>query len=128
MSGYWSDPEGTGRVLVEASGELWLRTGDEVHEQDGQLWYHGRLDSMLKVDGYRLHPEEIERVLCSQPGVRAAVVRKVEGRLHAWVEGADVEPEALIRACSRSLPAYMRPAVVEVVDRLDRGARGKLRR
>jgi amino acid adenylation domain-containing protein len=128
MSGYWDDPEGSARALVNDAGDTWLRTGDEVHREDGQLWYHGRLDSMLKIDGFRLHPEEVERVICAQVGVRAAVVRKLDGRLHALVEAPGVDAEVLTKACVRSLPSYMRPGSLEVVDRLPRGVRGKLRR
>jgi acyl-coenzyme A synthetase/AMP-(fatty) acid ligase len=128
MSGYWDDPEGSARVLVDAAGDTWLRTGDEVHSEDGLLWYHGRLDSMLKIDGFRLHPEEVERVICAQSGVVSAVVRKLDGRLHALVEAPGVESAVLSQACALSLPAYMRPGAIEVVDRLPRGGRGKLRR
>ena len=128
MSGYWDDPEGSARALVEAAGDTWLRTGDEVHLEDGLLWYHGRLDSMLKIDGFRLHPEEVERVICGQSGVVSAVVRKLDGRLHALVEASGVDAQVLTQACVRSLPVYMRPGSIEVVDRLPRGVRGKLRR
>ncbi|MGY1495106.1 amino acid adenylation domain-containing protein [Streptomyces sp. QTS52] len=51
------------------------RTGDLVRRlADGTIEYLGRLDSQVKVRGYRVELEEIEATLCRLDGVREAVV------------------------------------------------------
>ncbi|MFG2630368.1 amino acid adenylation domain-containing protein [Streptomyces sp. NPDC048473] len=51
------------------------RTGDLVRRlADGTIEYLGRLDSQVKVRGYRVEPEEIEATLRRLDGVREAVV------------------------------------------------------
>jgi amino acid adenylation domain-containing protein len=126
MSGYWGDPAGTDAVLVWKDQDRWLRTGDEVSEVEGQLWFHGRLDSMLKIGGFRLHPEAIEQVLCSHQGVRAARVAKLGEDLCAWVEAPGMEARDLDRLCRSRLAPYMIPTRIEIVDTLPRTDRGKL--
>jgi amino acid adenylation domain-containing protein len=55
------------------------RTGDLVHRaSDGRFFYHGRIDSQVKLRGYRIELEAIESRLAECAGVRAAAC-KVQG-------------------------------------------------
>ena len=86
-SGYYGDAEGA----LAADG--WLHTGD-IGERDeqGRVFIKGRKKEMIVTpDGLNVFPEDVERVVDAQPGVReSAVVGVTEGaqeRVHA-VRGA----------------------------------------
>ena len=131
MQGYWRRPELNAEVFVEEGGHLWLKTGDRVRrDPDGTLHALGRRDTMLKLHGFRVQPEEGEQALSAHPGIHAARVGlDAEGVLMAEVEVASGDvPADLSRHLARRLPRHMVPARVDVVDALPRTPRGKLDR
>jgi amino acid adenylation domain-containing protein len=131
MAGYWDAV----RAGPDRSTAGWYATGDLVsRDERGALVFHARADRMLKLQGYRIQPEEVERVLRDHPEVRDAVVTlfREEGheqdRLGAVVEShaPAVAPGDLRAHCARALPPYMVPARIAVARELPRGPRGKL--
>ena len=82
-NGYWADPEKTRKMVVpnhfqEHFEEKMYRTGDIVTVgEDGNYYFQGRRDSMIKSRGYRIELGEIESALLSHPGVREAAVLAV---------------------------------------------------
>jgi acyl-CoA synthetase (AMP-forming)/AMP-acid ligase II len=48
-------------------------------DEDGYLWFGGRLDDMVKVKGATVYPSEVEAALRSVDGVRQAHVTDVDG-------------------------------------------------
>ncbi|MFH9061789.1 AMP-binding protein [Streptomyces coeruleorubidus] len=146
FSGYWNDPEGTRAALVPdpvcpRSGQTVFRTRDiAVRGTDGQLYYHGRADSQVKIRGNRVDLGEVDRRLTDAPGVALAatvVVDSADGQpqLHAGVvpDATVARPEdfgeaALRRLCARTLPAYMVPERFHVLDALPVNSNGKIDR
>ncbi|MFM0502670.1 amino acid adenylation domain-containing protein [Paraburkholderia caffeinilytica] len=124
------DPFGPPGSRVYRTGDLcrWL--------PDGSVAYVGRLDDQVKVRGYRIELGEIENVLVTQPGVAEAVaiVRGEQDakRLFAYVVAAPHGPvpdgDALRDALSQTLPSYMVPAAIAVLDALPTLPNGKLDR
>jgi amino acid adenylation domain-containing protein len=58
--GYPNAPEITRRKFVELSGERWYRSGDTVaHWFDGELFFFGRDDGQVKINGQRVELGEI---------------------------------------------------------------------
>lgn len=56
-------------------GSRLYRTGDLVrHRRDGNLEFHGRVDSQIKLRGYRIEPGEIEVALNEHPRVRESLI------------------------------------------------------
>ncbi len=117
--------------------EPFLLTGDRVTRgPDGLLRFHGRVDDMLKVRGFRVEPGEVEAALTSHPGVADAVVRRVVDASLGEILAADVSPlvgaridVAELRAhVAARVPAYMVPTHVELVADVARSERGKRRR
>ena len=127
------------------------RTGDLARwRADGVLEFLGRADAQLKLRGFRIEPGEIEAVLLRQAGVsQAVVVAREDGaaasglgggsaagvsaskRLIGYVvaaSGAVVEPSGLRAAVGASLPDYMVPSAIVVLDRLPLTPNGKLDR
>jgi acyl-CoA synthetase (AMP-forming)/AMP-acid ligase II len=62
--GYWNAPEATAerfRQIDRFPGETVVFSGDLVQrDEDGYLYFLGRMDSMIKTHGFRVSPTEIE--------------------------------------------------------------------
>ncbi|WP_376771268.1 AMP-binding protein [Rhizomonospora bruguierae] len=140
FTGYWDDREATREALVpdpldQRSGQAVYRSRDlAYYGEDGELYFVGRADLQVKIRGNRVELGEIERRLLEYPGVAAAavVVRPRPGedpQLCAFVvpvPGAGLtEGTALSAFCMRTLPAYMVPRSVELLDALPVTANGK---
>ncbi|HEX9937985.1 MAG TPA: amino acid adenylation domain-containing protein, partial [Longimicrobium sp.] len=116
-------------------GARMYRTGDRARwRADGQLEYRGRLDNQVKLRGFRIELGEVEAALAAQPGVReaAALVHEAASgsrRLAAWVAaGEGVTADGLRSALRATLPEYMVPSSITLMDALPRTPSGKLDR
>jgi hypothetical protein len=78
---------------------------------DGRLEHLGTLDSQVKVRGFRIELDEIRTVLLESPGVTAA---------------ADVRRRATRILPDYTLPDYMLPATITVLEALPLTTNGKL--
>jgi long-chain acyl-CoA synthetase len=105
-------PQPEARVL-DTDG--WLHTGD-IGERDaqGRLFIKGRKKEMIvRPDGLNVFPEDVERALDAQAGVReSAVVGVVEGaeeRVHAvLVLEPSIDPDAVVRHANAQLQDHQR--------------------
>jgi long-chain acyl-CoA synthetase len=105
-------PTTESRVL---DSEGWLHTGD-IGERDaqGRLFIKGRKKEMIvRPDGLNVFPEDVERALDAQAGVReSAVVGAVDGaeeRVHAvLVLEPSTEPDVVIRQANAHLQDHQR--------------------
>lgn len=111
------------------------RTGDEVRVRpDGSLEFIGRLDSQVKLHGFRIELGDVESSLTNIPGIRQAVValREVapnEKRLIAYYTGGDdLAPNSLSQTLKLALPEYMIPSVYVHVEKLPLTFNGKIDR
>ncbi|MFI1016193.1 amino acid adenylation domain-containing protein [Streptomyces sp. NPDC020965] len=115
-----------------AGGRMY-RTGDLVRlRADGALEYLGRADDQVKIRGFRIELGEIESALEALDGVGAAAVVVREDtpgvrRLVAYVTGG-VDPVEARERLAVSLPEYMVPAAVVVLETLPTNVNGKLDR
>ena len=118
--------------------EGWLATGDlgEIAD-DGRLRVHGRRSDLIITGGENVWPESVEAALIGHPGIAAIVVAGVPDeewgeRVVAWVVPRDHSaPPTLASLRARagdSLPAFMAPKEVRLVDTLPTTSSGKVRR
>ncbi|WP_395744318.1 class I adenylate-forming enzyme family protein [Prosthecobacter sp.] len=116
----------------------WFATGDIAEmDEDGCLFLRGRVRSVINVGGLKCFPEEVEAVLCSHPGVKAA---RVSARAHPAMgamptaeiipHNAEAPPTVieLRKLCQERLSAYKVPLFYTFVSELPLTASGKLRR
>ncbi len=128
MLGYWGAERVSGKPY--ATGDM-VRIG-----QDGNYLYMGRRDSMLKVRGHRIEPQEVESVLETHPAVqRAAVVKDGEGTNARLVAVLQIRAKAraptlleLKRLCAENLPRSMIIDSVRVIEEMPLNRNGKLDR
>lgn len=123
MAGYYKDPDANASAFVNG----WFRTGDQgVRDEDGYIFYLGRLKDMLKVGGFNVAPQEIESFLRTLNGVQeAAVAGAPDARLGerpvAFVvpkPGAALRPEQLIECCRGQIANFKVPQAIHIVDAL----------
>ena len=140
--GYWADPEKTAKMVVPNRfqpnfEEKLYRTGDLVElGEDGNYYYLGRRDSMIKSRGYRIELGEIESALVSHAAVREAVAIAIpdnigSNRIVAVIvahDGSTVKPSDLQQHCAVRIPKYMIPELIEFRDGLPKTSTGKVDR
>lgn len=109
----------------------WLHTKDIVKEgEDGLLYYVNRKDFMVKVNGQRVEPGEVERAMCRIEGISDAIVKGFDnGKGSHYLCGyyiSDSVSEETIRAeLSRTLPSYMIPLFYVRMESFPLNANGK---
>lgn len=140
--GYWADAEKTKKMVVpnifqKNFEEKMYRTGDLVQlAEDGNYYFLGRRDSMIKSRGYRIELGEIETALLSHPSVKEAVAVAIPddivgSRINAVVafhDGASVMPAELQQYCGTRIPKYMIPEAINFRPELPKTSTGKIDR
>ncbi|APO47198.1 hypothetical protein BS614_26200 [Paenibacillus xylanexedens] len=113
----------------------WYRTGDLARwTASGHIEYLGRMDTQVKLRGYRIELEEIESCIQQYKIVKKAVVtlREEEGvdpYLAAYVESTEeFSTVELTNYLRERLPAYMVPLSITIMERLPLMDSGKLNR
>jgi amino acid adenylation domain-containing protein len=139
MRGYWGKPEATAEKLRPGPlpGELVLYTGDYCRlDEDGYLYFVGRMDEVIKSRGEKVAPEEVERALMKIPGVKEAGVTGVPDAvlghaIKAFIilePGAALTEQAVKIECQARLENFMVPKHVVFVTALPRTTNGKIAR
>lgn len=119
-----------------APGSLMYRSGDRgSRRSDGELLFVGRADTQVKVRGFRVELGEVEAAMAKHPAVGIAVAA-VEGGLEdarivgyvSTTAGSEITAAELRRHVGQSLPDYMVPSTVTLLDQLPTTSNGKIDR
>jgi amino acid adenylation domain-containing protein len=139
MRGYWEKPEATAKKLKPGPlpGEFVLYTGDYCRlDEEGYLYFVGRMDDIIKSRGEKVAPKEVENVLYNISGVRDAAVIGVPDDIlgqavKAFVvleQGASLDAKDIQRECQAKLETFMVPKYVAVVSDLPKTTTGKIKK
>lgn len=134
--GYYLDEKRTENVIYEG----YYHTGDTAYMDDeGYLWYVGRVDDVIKSTGYRVGPFEIENEIMKLPYVMECAVTSVPDPIRGQaikasvvltedVEGTDSLKKQMMKTFKANLASYKRPKIIEFVKELPKTVSGKIRR
>jgi acyl-CoA synthetase (AMP-forming)/AMP-acid ligase II len=139
MRGYWDKPEATAKKLRPGPlpGEMVLYTGDYGRmDEDGYLYFVGRMDDIIKSRGEKVAPKEVENAITNIPGVKETAVIGVPDdvlgqAVKAFVvreQGATLTEKDVQRECQSRLENFMVPKFVVFVDDLPKTTTGKIRK
>lgn len=138
MQGYWRNDAATARMLRPGLNpwEKVLHTGDLFQtDEDGFLYFVGRMDDIIKTRGEKVAPKEVEAVLHAHPGIAEAVVFGVPDpvlgdAIAALIVRSDasLSDKDVIRHCTRHLEDFMVPKIVEFRTELPKTDTGKVSR
>ncbi len=133
MLGYWNRPEEDALVT---RGD-WFVGGDiAAMDGDGYVMHRGRANDLMKAQGYRVSPLEVETVLLQHPAIAEVACAEVAVRSDVSViaafivavAGAEPEEAEIARFAAERLAGYKRPRAFVFLDALPRTANGKLMR
>ena len=139
MKGYWEKPEATAKKLKPGPlpGEQVLYTGDHCKiDEEGYLYFIGRMDDVIKSRGEKVAPKEVENVLMNIPGVKEAAVIGVPDEIlgqavKAFVvleEGVTMIEKQLQKECQSRLENFMVPKYIAMVSSLPKTDTGKIKK
>ena len=134
--GYYRDEQKTNDVWYDG----YYHTGDQATmDEDGYLWYVGRIDDVIKSSGYRIGPFEIESVIMELPYVLECAITPVPDEVRGQIvkativlvkgtEGTDALKKEVQEYVKTHTAPYKYPRIVEFVDELPKTISGKVRR
>lgn len=140
--GYLNDPEMTQKrfMNLDTGGqgcrkEVAVKSGDlGSMDEDGYVYFHGRIDSQLKLQGYRVSPTEIEDGLIRTGLVEACAVVGLEdeplifkaGALCVPMRGIQWDTRNVLREARKYLPSPLLPTIISTCSELPVTTTGKI--
>ena len=134
--GYRNLPEETAKKFVENpfDGTIMYRTGDIARwRNDGNLEYIGRADNQVKIHGFRIENQEIEKVIAELYTVQdcAVAAKEINGDLTlcaylVFEEDNEGQLGSVVSSLKKQLPSYMIPKFWAICKTLPKNNSGKL--
>lgn len=134
VSGYFNDPELTRKSFSgERSPTRVYATGDLAErDEEGDLYFLGRMDSEVKISGYRVDLQEIDHILSVREDVQQAVTLYLPGSgenhvLVTFIVGHEDRHlvQKVLDHCRKLLPYYMVPEKLIFVEAVPLNPNGK---
>lgn len=130
------------QLTTDAFRDGIYHTCDVVYRNDdGYLWFVGRVDDVIKSSGYRIGPCEVENALMTHPAVVECAITGVPDPIRGQLvkativlskEYEDRADEALIKELQQHVKTttapYKYPRLIEFVKELPKTISGKIRR
>lgn len=138
--GYYKQPELTEKAFGKKGNMRYFRTHDLVYQRNGLLYFCGRIDFQVKLNGYRIELEDVEKNLNKISCIEnSAVIPAYKNSRVEYIVGFVVMSEdlGLSRAktnihikkeLKQRVPSYMIPKKIIVLDRFPVNTNGKIDR
>ena len=137
MLGYWKQEELSDEVLIDTvlPGEKILCTKDWFKmDEDGDLYFQGRSDDIIKTRGEKVSPVEVENVIHGIKGVKEAAVIGVDDEMFGEVikcfvvieKDSDLSLMQIKKVCVERLENFMVPKYFDLVGDLPKTNSGKI--
>ena len=133
MVGYLNNNEETKKALKEHDGQIWLHTGDLGYmDEDGFIYYKGRIKRMYISSGYNVYPQYIEDIVKQFPGVEDCCVVDIphEYKKHVGIAyiilDKKIDLNKLKEYCNNNLAHYMIPQDFIIVNEFPKTKLGKI--
>lgn len=134
--GYWNNADASAETFLE---DGWVRTGDIVKmDEDGYLFFCGRLKELIKSSAYSVFPAEVEEYLYAHPAVMECCVigvpheykgEEVKAFIVPKPDHADkITADEIIEWAKGQMAPYKYPRIVEFRSTLPKGNTGKVMR
>jgi len=114
-------------------GERMYKTGDYgKRAKDGMIYFEGRSDRQLKINGIRIECGEIESVLSKYDGIKRVVViaddqQSNHQKLIAYYESEyDLNKDSIREHMAKKLPIYMIPSILIRIKKFPETVGGKI--
>jgi crotonobetaine/carnitine-CoA ligase len=131
LSGYHNNPG----AAWNSSRNFWFHTGDlGAIDDDGYLYFHGRIKEIIRRGGENISPVEVETLLLDHPDIKDAAVVGVPDAIFGEelkavvVPGRPLEPAEVRRFLEGRIPAFMLPRYVEFVTLIPKTETQKIQR
>lgn len=140
--GYLNNPQLTAEKFIplniggrDCLPETAVRSGDQVSmDEDGYIYYFGRIDQQIKSSGYRISPDEVAEAVLATPGVALAAAfglpdEELGEAVHVAYEtdsGEPLDSTDIKRHAKASLAAYAIPKHFHFYDKLPLNPNGKV--
>ena len=134
--GYYNDDKANEKLY--AGGDF--HTGDNAwYDEDGHIWFIGRVDDVIKCSGYRIGPFEVESALMTHPSVLECAITAAPDPVRGQVvkativlakgyEASEELKKELQNHVKKVTAPYKYPRIVEFVKELPKTTSGKIRR
>lgn len=130
--GYFDEQQNK-KAFFNFEGGRYYKTGDLCfQDEDGDVFFSGRSDFQVKVNGFRVELAEIEfharEFLNMNAVVAHAVTDAIATHIYLFVEGAEGPFDAVHAYLKTKMPAYMIPEKYVGVKQFPQNANGKVDR
>jgi non-ribosomal peptide synthetase component F/acyl carrier protein len=125
MRGYYKDVNKSQEVLLNVDGKVFYKTGDLVKvDENKQLVYVDRIGRQVKILGYRVELDEVERMAHNCGLKKHCVALKYKNKLGLVIteKFSDVE---LKRLMNQKVPSYIVPKIIKQIDSIPMTPNGK---
>lgn len=133
--GYWKNEEKNKEAffytIYQNKSTRFYKTGDLCEaDAEGDIMYLGRIDSQIKVQGFRVELSEIEffakEYLQKVNAVAVAFTNKINNtEIGMVIESGEFDTKKLIEYMKTKMPAYMIPTQIRFIDMFPLNTNGK---
>lgn len=139
MKEYVNCPEETAEALhKDEHGTVWLHTGDlGVMDDEGFIYFKGRIKRMIITSGYNVYPAQIENIIEKHNAVQMSCVIGIPdtyrmNKVKAYIVlkpgkiPSELLKQSILAHCRKYIARYAMPREIEFRDDLPKTAVGKV--